>query len=103
MNDELTARQRAISLRLGGRPVAGICAAVGRSEVWFHKWWNRYLEGGPDGLYDLTLANHHVVQHLSPELVRTLLSIRRRMQATTAPATRSSLNRSTPMVALPTD
>jgi len=80
MNDELTARHRAITLRLAGRPVSGICAAVGRSKVWFHKWWNRYLEAGPEGLYDLTRANHNVAQHLSPELERTILSIRRRLQ-----------------------
>jgi hypothetical protein len=36
MNDELAARHRAITLRLAGRPVKAICAAVGRSEVWFH-------------------------------------------------------------------
>jgi hypothetical protein len=39
MHDELAARHRAITLRLTGRPVKAICAAVGRSEVWFRKWW----------------------------------------------------------------
>ena len=72
MNDELAARQRAISLRLAGRPVKAICSAVGRSEVWFHKWWGRYLEAGPEGLYDLTRANHHVAQHIPPELERAI-------------------------------
>jgi putative transposase len=91
MNDELAARHRAITLRLAGRPVQVICVAVGRSEVWFHKWWGRYLEAGPDGLYDLTRANHHVAQHISPELERTILSIRRRLQAHASPATRYSL------------
>jgi hypothetical protein len=33
MHDELVARQRAISLRLGGRPVKHICAVLGRSET----------------------------------------------------------------------
>ena len=56
MNDELTARHRAITLRLAGRSVKAICAAVGRSEVWFHKWWGRYLQAGPPGLYDLTVT-----------------------------------------------
>jgi transposase InsO family protein len=91
MNDELSARHRAITLRLAGRPVKAICAAVGRSEVWFHKWWGRYLHAGPDGLYDLTRANHRVVQRISPELERTILSIRRRLQAHATPATRYSL------------
>ena len=91
MNDDLVARHRAITLRLAGQSVQAICAVVGRSEVWFHKWWNRYLEAGPDGLYDLTRANHHVVQRISPELERTILSIRRRLQAHATPATRYSL------------
>jgi putative transposase len=88
MNDELAARQRAITLRLAGRPVQAICSAVGRSDVWFHKWWRRYLEAGPEGLYDLTHANHHVAQRRPPEVERTLLSIRRRLQAHATPATR---------------
>jgi putative transposase len=91
MNDEFATRQRALTLRLAGRPVKAICAAVGRSEVWFHKWWNRYLQDGPQGLYDLTRANHHVAQRIPPELERTILSIRRRLQAHTTPATRYSL------------
>ena len=36
MRDEFAARQRAIKLRLGGRPVQSICQALGRSEFWFH-------------------------------------------------------------------
>src|SRR5262245_29041807 len=91
MKDELAARQRAISLRLSGRSVQSICAAVGRSEVWFHKWWNRYLITGPDGLFDLTRANHQVAQRIAPELERTILSIRRRLQAHATPATRYRL------------
>ena len=70
MHDELTARQRAISLRLAGRSVNYICAALGRVEAWFYKWWHRYLEDGPAGLYDLTRANHHVAQRIPPELER---------------------------------
>jgi transposase InsO family protein len=91
MNDEFTARQRAISLRLAGRPVKPICAALGRTEAWFHKWWRRYLEGGPEGLYDLTRANHHVAQRIAPELERIIISIRRRLQARATPATRYRL------------
>jgi transposase InsO family protein len=91
MHDELTARQRAISLRLAGRAVKHICSALGRCEAWFHRWWRRHLESGPEGLYDRTRANHHVAQHLPPELERTVLSIRRRLQAHATPATRYSL------------
>lgn len=91
MHDELSARQRAISLRLAGRAVKHICSALGRSEAWFHKWWGRYLEAGPDGLFDLTRANHHIAQRISPELERAILSVRRRLQAHATPATRYSL------------
>src|SRR3954451_14332669 len=91
MNDELAARHRAITLRLAGRPVKAICAAVGRSEVWFHKWWGRYLQAGPEGLYDLTRANHHGAQRTPPELERAILSVRRRLQAHATPATRYCL------------
>jgi transposase InsO family protein len=49
------------------------------------------LEIGPEGLYDLTRANHHVAQRIPPELERTILSIRRRLQAHASPATRYSL------------
>jgi transposase InsO family protein len=91
MNDELALRQRAISLRLGGRPVKHICSALGRSETWFHKWWCRYLQAGPEGLYDLTRARHHIAQQIPPELERAILSIRRRLQAHATPATRYGL------------
>jgi len=91
MHDDFSARQRAISLRLAGRPVKHICLTLGRSEAWFHKWWDRYLEAGPAGLYDLTRANHNVAQRISPELERAILSVRRRLQAHATPATRYSL------------
>ena len=91
MNDELASRRRAISLRLAGRPVKYICSALGCSEPWFHKWWGRYLQAGPEGLYDLTRAHHHLAQRIPPELERAILSIRRRLQAHATPATRYSL------------
>jgi transposase InsO family protein len=90
MHDELAARHRAITLRLAGRNVKSICLAVGRTQAWFHKWWRRYLESGAEGLYDRTRANHRA-QRIPPELERTILSIRRRLQAHASPATRYSL------------
>jgi transposase InsO family protein len=91
MRDEFTARQRAITLRLSGRPVESICQALGRSRFWFHKWWRRYVESGAEGLYDLTHATHHVAQRIAPELERAILSIRRRLQAHASPTTRYCL------------
>ncbi len=86
MHDELSARQRAITLHLGGRPVPEICQAVGRSKAWFHKWWRRYLDFGAEGLYDLTHANHHVALRIPPELERALLAVRRRLEARNGPS-----------------
>ena len=83
MNDELAARHRAITLRLAGRTVQAICALVGRSKVWFHKWWGRYLEAGPSGLYDLTRANHPIAQRM---WVRGLYSYPAIPGKTTTPA-----------------
>lgn len=48
------------------------------------------MEAGPEGLHDRTRANHHVTQRIPPELERAILSIRRRLQAHAAPATRYS-------------
>src|SRR5262249_4047687 len=78
---------------LAGRPVQHICAALGRSATWFHKWWGRYLQAGPEGLYDLTRAHHHIAQRIPPELERAILSIRRRLPAHATPATRYCLTR----------
>jgi transposase InsO family protein len=91
MKDELTARQRAIQLHLAGRSVQYICAVLGRGKAWFCTWWGRSLQAGPEGLYDRSRANHHVAQRIPPELERTILSVRRRLQAHASPATRYSL------------
>src|SRR5262249_58631270 len=60
------------------------------TQAWFHKWWRRYLESGAEGLYDRPRA-HHRAQRIPPEWERTILSIRRRLQAHASPATRYSL------------
>jgi hypothetical protein len=91
MHDELAVRHRAITLRLAGRPVQAVCAAVGRSRCWFHKWGGRYRQAGPEGLDELTRANHHVARRIPPEPERAILAIRRRLQAHVAPTTRYSL------------
>jgi putative transposase len=69
--------------------------ALSRTEAWFHKWWRRYLEAGPEGLYDLTRAHHPLAQRIPPELERALLSIRGRLQAHATPATRYCLSGAT--------
>ncbi len=91
MKDEYTDRHQAIKMRLAGQSVEQICRALGRSERWFHKWWERYLLHGPTGLFDLTRATHQVARRIPPELERTILSIRRRLEARAQPNTRYQL------------
>jgi putative transposase len=90
MHDELSVRQTAIRLRLAGESVESVCRTLKRSEAWFYKWWRRYLESGPEGLYDLTRGNHQVVNRTPPHIERAVVSIRRRLAARATPQTRYS-------------
>jgi transposase InsO family protein len=90
MSDELSIRQTAIRLRLAGESVESICRTLKRSKPWFHKWWKRYLAMGPEGLYDLTRANHQVARRTPPHIERAVLSVRRRRAARATPQTRYS-------------
>jgi len=90
MQDELSVRQSAIRLRLAGQSIESICRTLKRSRVWFHKWWRRYLEAGPEGLYDLTRGNRQVVNRTPPDVERAVISIRRRLAARATPQTRYS-------------
>ena len=67
MNDELSKRQAASRFRVAGEGIPDICRAVQRGESWLHKWWQRYLTLGPEGLYDLTRANQRVVYHTAAD------------------------------------
>ncbi len=91
MGNEYLDRQRAIQMRLAGQSVEAICHSLKRSRIWFHKWWGRYLEFGPDGLFDLTRANHQVTRRIPPEVERMILTIRRRLEAHAQPDTRYRL------------
>jgi putative transposase len=90
MKDEFSDRHQAIKLRLAGHSVESICQTLGRSRDWFHLWWRRYQAQGVTGLYDLTRANHQPPR-ISPDLERTILSIRRRLESQQHPQTRYSL------------
>jgi len=79
MHDELSTRQAAIRLRLAGESTDNICQTLQRSRRWFNKWWQRYIVNGPAGLYDLTRANHQVVNRTPPHIERAVISIRKRL------------------------
>ena len=91
MRDELSARQAAVRLRLAGEKIESICRTLNRSATWFHKWWRRYLEAGPAGLYDLTRANQRVVNRTPPHIERAVISIRQRLAKRATVQTRYSL------------
>ena len=57
----------------------GARAAAAGAPRWFHKWWSHYVDWGPEGLYDLTRANHQVMNRTPPHIERAVLSIRRRL------------------------
>jgi putative transposase len=90
MEDELSVRRTAIRLRLAGESIESVCRTLKRSRTWFHKWWQRYLESGPEGLYDLTRGNRQVVNRTPPHIERAVISIRRRLAARATPQTRYS-------------
>jgi putative transposase len=90
MKDEFSDRHQAIKLRLAGHSVEYICQTLGRSREWFHTWWRRYQAMGIAGLYDLTRANHQPPR-IAPDLERSILSIRRRLESQQHPQTRYSL------------
>ena len=91
MHGELSGRQKAIQLRLAGESVDSICRTLKRSERWIHKWWQRYLSAGPEGVYDPTRANQRVVNRAPPRIERAALSVRRRSAARATPQPRYSL------------
>jgi hypothetical protein len=72
MRHELFDRQAAIRRRLAGESVELICHSLQRSKVWFHQWWQRYLEQGPEGFSDLTRANHQVGTRTPPHIERAV-------------------------------
>jgi hypothetical protein len=88
MRDELSDRQAAIRRYQAGESIGAICQSLQRSEPWFHKWWQRYLQQGPEGLYDITRANQQVVNRTPPHIERAVISIRRRLAARTTVETR---------------
>jgi putative transposase len=90
MKDEFSDRHQAIRLRLAGQSVEMICQTLERSREWFHTWWRRYQVMGAAGLYDLTRARQSTAL-ISPELERTILTIRKRLESSYHPQTRYAL------------
>lgn len=90
MRNELSDRQHAIRMRLVGDSVSLICQVLRRSKAWVLKWWQRYLDAGGEGLYELTRARHTIVNRTPAHIERAVLAIRRRLAARATPQTRYS-------------
>ena len=88
--DELSDRLMAVKLRLEKKPVEEICQILGRPASWFHKWWRRYQEKGPNGLYDQARPTVHP-SRIAPDLERAIVNIRKRLASQRHPDTRYSL------------
>jgi transposase InsO family protein len=88
MDNELLARHLAIQYRLAGESIETICQRLKRSRTWFNKWWTRYITEGVEGLYDLSRVPRTVVDRVSPQVERMIVSIRRRLEAHATPPTR---------------
>lgn len=91
MRDELSTRQAAIRLRLAGEKVEDICKTLNRTPQWFHKWWRRYMDAGPNGLYDLTRSNRQVANRTPPHIEKAVISIRKRLSKRATRETRYGL------------
>lgn len=91
MRDELSSRKAAIRLRMAGENIEDICQTLNRSEAWFHKWWRRYQDAGPAGLYDLTRARRQATNRTPPHIERAVISIRQRLAKRERPETRYGL------------
>jgi len=87
VKDEFSDRHQAIKMRLAGQSVEVICQTLERSREWFHTWWRRYQSMGAAGLYDVTRARQSA-SLISPEMERTILLIRKRLESTYHPQTR---------------
>ncbi len=90
MKDEFSDRHQAIKLRLAGQSVEVICQTLERSHEWFHVWWRRYQSMGAAGLYDTTRARQNT-SLISPELERSILTIRKRLESSYHLQTRYAL------------
>ena len=91
MRDELSTRQAAIRLRLAGEKIDDICQTLNRTPQWFHKWWRRYLDTGPTGLYDMTRGSRQVSNRTPPHIERAVISIRKRLAKRATVETRYGL------------
>jgi hypothetical protein len=78
MDDQVeeTLRNEAINRRLAGERRSDICRTLGRSPVWFDKWWGRYRRYEREGLTSRSRAPQHVHNKMKPEIEEAIVRIR---------------------------
>ena len=78
-------------MRLGGQHPSQICRHLERSSTWFYKWWNRFVEAGPDQLEDRSRVPHQVAKKTAPQIEQAILKLRRIKEARDRPHTKYAL------------
>lgn len=76
---------------LEGQRPSQIVRHVGHSSTWFYKWWNRFVEGGPDQLEERSRAPHNVVKKTDPQVEQAILCLRRLREARESSQTKYAL------------
>lgn len=89
--NEQNLRREAIQRRLEGQRPNQICRDLSRSRSWFDKWWAEYRHDPLTDFADRSRAPHHSPQQISPEIVRTIVSLRQLLEQATTPQTRYGL------------
>jgi transposase len=77
---EITYRRQAFKLFEKGKSAAQILALIPRSRSWLFKWKQRFEREGWQALDSLPRTPRHSPQQCSPEAIKLVLRLRRRME-----------------------
>lgn len=84
-------RREAIRRRLAGEQRCDISHDLNRSPRWFSKWWAEYQRHPRMNFADRSRAPHTSPHQTSDEMVQTIVSIRKTLEAGATPETRYGL------------
>lgn len=88
--NEQALRREAIRRCLAGERHQDICRDLERSPSWLDKWWSRYRHNPHTDFADQSRAPHRS-QQTSLEVVRTVVAVRKILEAAQTPQTRYGL------------
>jgi putative transposase len=69
-------RMEAVRRRLWGEQITRICRNLSKSAPWFSKWWHRYQELGPEGLFDDTRKAHNIANKTDRRIEAAIVHLR---------------------------